>query len=320
MSWQVWAGRDRHRTPRSLAKSRALEIDTIRRRVLRIVAAALTIVCAQAAESAESILFVGNSFTYGGNSPVQTFRPGTVTDLNATGQGGVPAVFKAFTEESGLPFDVSVEAVGGANLDFHYRHKVALLSRSWDHVVLQSHSTLDEKAPGDASTLIEYSARLAALFHERNPNVDVRLMATWSRADQTYLPTGHWFGKSIDVMARDVRAASDRAVSASPFVRAVIPVGQAWTRAIAMAVAAANPYQGIPTGQVSLWASDNYHGSVYGYYLEALVIFGCITGRDPRTLGGNETAAAELGIPSVEVTALQQVAFETLAAESGAPQ
>jgi len=45
---------------------------------------------------ATTILFVGNSFTYGaGAPPVQDFRPHTVTDLNGTNICGVPALFKA---------------------------------------------------------------------------------------------------------------------------------------------------------------------------------------------------------------------------------
>ena len=52
-----------------------------------------------------------------------------------------------------------------------------------------------------------------------------------------------------------------------------------------------------------------------GYYLEALVIFGRLTGRDPRALGDNECSGYELGLTRSHVKALQQVAFDQLAAE-----
>ena len=201
------------------------------------------------------------------------------------------------------------------NLDFHFEQKAALIARAWDHVVLQGYSTLDADAPGDAGKIIDYSARLAQLFHAANPQVDVRLVATWSRADQTYLASGHWFGKPIEAMAIDVRAAYDQAAEHSSYIRAVIPVGQAWNRAIAEGIAARNPYQAVGPGQINLWAADGYHASVYGYYLEALVIFGSVTGHDPRSLGGNEQAAAQLGISPDEALALQRIAFETLAGE-----
>ena len=264
---------------------------------------------------AETILFVGNSFTAGAVSDVQNYRPDTVANLNHDGVGGVPALFKSFASQAGLRYEVSLEIAGGTNLDFHYEQKAALIARPWDHVLLQAYSTLDEKAPGDASKLIDYSSRLAKLFQSRNPGVDVRLVATWSRGDQTYLPSGHWFGKPIDTMAKDIRAAYDRAAVNSSYIRAVIPVGQAWNRAIESGLAARDPYQGIPRGQINLWAPDNYHASNHGYYLEALVIFGSVTGRDPRILGSNETAAAQLGIAPSDAVALQRIAFETLAGE-----
>jgi hypothetical protein len=284
--------------------------------LVRIAAALLGIACTHAASSAETILFVGNSFTFGAESPVQHFRPQTVTDLNHGSMGGVPALFKSFANQAGFDFDVSMEAVGGANLDLHYESKAALLARPWDHVVLQGYSTLDRDAPGDASRLIDYSARLATLFQSMNPRVDLRLVATWSRADQTYLSSGHWFGQSIDAMARDIRAGCDLAAGHSIYIRAVVPVGQAWNRAIREGVAAPNPYLKAHPGQINLWAPDGYHASSFGYYLEALVIFGSVTGRDPRTLGGKEIAAAELGIAPAKAIRLQKIAFATLAKES----
>jgi len=282
---------------------------------VRFAVALLGIAFAHAAASAETILFVGNSFTFGAESPVQYYRPETVTDLNHDGIGGIPALFKSFTSQAGFDYDVSLETVAGANLDSHYEAKLALLARAWDHVVLQAYSTLDVNAPGDASKLIDYSARFASLFQSMNPRVDLRLVATWSRADQTYLQSGHWFGQPIEAMARDVRAGCDLAAGHSLYIGAVVPVGQAWNRAIRDGVAVRNPYLKIQPGQINLWASDGYHASTFGYYLEALVIFGSVTGRDPRTLGGKEIAAAELGIAPAKAIKLQKIAFATLANE-----
>ncbi len=281
----------------------------------RIAALLLGIAGLQAAECAETILFVGNSFTAGAGSQVERFRPETVTDLNREGVGGVPALFAAFARQAGLAYDVHLEVAGGVNLDFHYREKAALIGRAWDHVVLQGYSTLDADSPGDAGTIVEYAARLARLVHDANPRADIRLFATWSRADQTWLQSGHWFGKPIDAMATDVRAAYDAAAGRSPQVRAVIPVGEAWNRAIAQGVAASNPYKPVGTGKVNLWADDGYHASAYGSYLAALVIFGSVSGRDPRSLGPAEEAANSLGIAPARALALQRIASETLAGE-----
>src|SRR5262249_45687554 len=136
----------------------------------------------------------------------------------------------------------------------------------------------------------------ARMFQARNPNVDIRLVATWSRADQTYLPGGHWYGKPIDAMELDVRAAYDAAAATSPAIHAVVPVGQAWNSLIASGAAIANPYEPARAGQIDLWGSDHYHASTHGYYLEALMVFGSVTGRDPRSLGAGEQVATALGI------------------------
>jgi hypothetical protein len=79
-------------------------------------------------------------------------------------------------------------------------------------------------------------------------------------------------------------------------------------------VADPNPYDGIDAGKLDLWTYDHYHASTHGYYLEALVIFGALTGRDPRSLGPLECSGFELGLSRVEVRTLQQVAFDELAA------
>jgi hypothetical protein len=115
-------------------------------------------------------------------------------------------------------------------------------------------------------------------------------------------------------MGQDVRAGYDQAAAAgAPVVKGVIPVGEAWVRAMASGVADANPYDRIEGGKLNLWSKDHYHASSYGTYLQALVVFGAVTGRDPRSLGKNECAAFELRLSTAHTAALQQVAFDELA-------
>jgi hypothetical protein len=273
--------------------------------------------------SATKILFVGNSFTYGdaagGPNLVMPYGASTVTDLNGSGIGGVPALFKAFTVQKGLSYDVSLETVPGVGLDYHYNNKNSLIDKPWDQVVLQSYSTLDGSNPGNPAKLIQYSALLANELHGQNPAVQIHLNSTWSRADQTYLPSGHWYGQPISAMEKDVEAGYRAALANSPFIKDVIPVGAAWNRAIETGFADSNPYDGITPGQVDLWAPEGYHASVFGYYLEALMLFGDITGLDPRTLGGNELAAMALGITSAQAIALEQIAYNELASRVPEP-
>ena len=267
------------------------------------------------AQSATSVLFLGNSFTFGFGSAVRFYRAETVTDLNLTnGEGiaGVPALFKSFTAQAGLNYEVSLETSAGAGFEFHLESKRdAISSRSWDKVVMTGQSMLDLAKPGDATKLIVTTRQLADVLRTRNPKVELFLIATWSRADQTYPEKGVWFGKPIDAMARDIRIGNDRA-AAEALIKAVIPVGEAWTRAIHKGVADPNPYDGLDAGKVDLWTYDHYHASTAGYYLQALVVFGALTGRDPRSLGEHECSGYELGLQRPLVAAVEQVAFEQL--------
>jgi uncharacterized protein DUF4886 len=278
-----------------------------------LVAAVTLVLAGVNAQAGKSVLFIGNSFTFAAGSPVHFYRSDTVTDLNNEGIGGVPALFKSFTQQAGLNYDVSLETRGGSGLDFHLANKLPVIGKQgWDVVVMHGFSTLDAEKPKDPAKLIATSKQMADFLRTKNPKVELYLMATWSRADQTYPPNGAWAGQPIEAMARDVRAAYDQA-AAGAAVKAVIPVGEAWTRAMQAGIADPNPYDGIEAGKLDLWTYDHYHASAHGYYLEALVIFGNITGRDPRSLGDAECSAFELGFARADVKALQQVAFDQLA-------
>ncbi len=279
----------------------------------RLMALAL-LLAAHTTQAQESILFIGNSFTYGEGSPLVYYRPDSVTDLNGTEKGGVPALFEAFSEQAGLDYDVYLETEPGSGMDFHIDNRLAVINRrAWDTVVMHGHSLLDLAKPGDPAKLISTARQLSDILAARNAAVAVYLSSTWSRADQTYPETGAWAGKPIEAMARDVRTAYDAADNNAPAVKAVIPVGEAWTRAIQTGVADANPYDGIDFGKLDLWTFDHYHASVAGYYLEALAVFGTVTKRDPRSLGDQECAGYELGLSQPQIHALQQVAFDELA-------
>jgi hypothetical protein len=268
--------------------------------------------------SARTILFIGNSFTFGSNSPVHYYRADSVIDLNGAGQngktvGGVPAIFKALTREAGLDYTVSLETVGGKGLDYHYAEKRALIDQKWDEVVMHGYSTLDQLHPGDPTVLVQSVKQVADLLRARNPDVKIHLLATWSRADQTYPDGKPWHGKPIQQMGKDLEAAYVLAAR-NAAIADVIPLGLAWNRAIDTGFAGENPYSGVPAGKVNLWSWDSYHASAYGYYLEALLDFGSVTGRDPRSLGRGESVAEDMGFSPEQTATLQQIAHDELAA------
>jgi hypothetical protein len=265
------------------------------------------------AAAAERVLFVGNSFTFGAGSAVRFYRNHTVDDLNDEGVGGVPALFKSFTRQAGLDYDVALETRGGTGLDFHLAEKRALIARrGWDVVVAHGYSTLDRDKPRDPAKLVATAQQFAEVVRGKNPSVELYFTATWARADQVYPAEGAWAGQTVAAMATDIRAAYDAAAAAA---RAeVIPVGDAWNRAMVTGVADPNPYDGLDAGKLDLWTYDHYHASAAGYYLEALVVFGRVTGWDPRALGDRECSAFELGLSRPQVRALQQIALDELAA------
>src|SRR4029453_10159615 len=133
-----------------------------------------------AAVAPVSILFIGNSFTFGQGSAVHFWRNASVTDLNNESVGGVPALFKAFVTEAGLDFEVSLETHPGVGLDWHLANKREVLTaKPYDVVVMHGFSTLDAAKPGDPATLIATTKEMAGLPPGKNPKGEIHTVATW---------------------------------------------------------------------------------------------------------------------------------------------
>lgn len=264
------------------------------------------------AGTAPTVLFVGNSFTAGMQSPVWRYRASSVNDIHHDDVGGVPALFKLFTIEAGLTYQVSVETVPGETLKYHYTHEKKGIDRHWDYVILQEFSTLSPADPGNPATFQKYTVLLARMFASKNPGVKIWLMSPWSRPDLTYKQSSPWFGRTIETMGNDLYEAYSKVAHSTSLVTGVVPVGLAFNRAIADGVANADPYKPLDPNKINLWAYDNHHASAYGYYLEALMDFGEIAKADPRELGTDEKAGADLGLSPTQVAVLQKIAYQQL--------
>ena len=126
-----------------------------------------------------------------------------MTDLNKEGIGGVPALFKSFTQQPGLDYDVSLETRGGSGLDFHLANKLTEIgSRPWDTVVMHGFSLLDAEKPRDPAKLVATSKQMADVLRGKNPNVNIFLISTWPRADHVYPEKGAWHGQTVEVMTQ----------------------------------------------------------------------------------------------------------------------
>lgn len=271
------------------------------------------------------ILFVGNSFTYGYAAPVLNYNAAAITDENFGLQpgdvryegdnsgpwGGIPGIFKKFTDQVGLSYEVHIEAIPGQTLEYQFNHALPVIKQTkWDRVVLQELSTrpLPTARSGQPSLFFSSTTQLEQAVHLVNSGVKVYLFETWARADLTYPANQPYSGLPIDVMSADLHDAYSQALGQNTHFEAVAPVGEAWLRAIQTGVAERNPYRPTPN-RLNLWADDNKHASKWGSYLAACVLFYQITGVDPRRLGTGEQAAATLGIKPTEAGALQQIAY-----------
>ena len=155
-----------------------------------------------------SILFVGNSYTFGRVAPVLNYNAANVHDLTAGfnaidpsgtnsypvgtpnqgtfeqhNWGGVPGIFKKMTDEAGLNYDVSLSTrnaatlrgqfLDTANVNWKLRENVA--TKVWDSVVLQGQS--DEPLPpgkgknANQATFYAYANQFEKFIHVGKPVV-----------------------------------------------------------------------------------------------------------------------------------------------------
>lgn len=283
------------------------------------------------------VLFVGNSFTHGKLDSVRLYNAANITDENygQTGAraessytgpwGGTPGIFKKFTDQAGLRYEVHIEAISGQPLETHYNSALSVIKQAtWDKVVLQDQSTypIPDSRKGNRKSFYTYATKLEQAVHQANAQAQVYLYETWARADQTY-PSGQpYSGQPIDTMAQDLHNGYYTQYRTNGHYAGVAPAGDAWMRAIATGVAMRNPYSP-DVSKLSLWwrtgtsgpgngnsGNDKYHPSKWGSYLNACVLFYTLTGVDPRTLGSTEQAAADLAIRPDAAVALQQLAYQ----------
>jgi hypothetical protein len=132
---------------------------------------------------------------------------------------------------------------------------------------------------------------------------------------------------NLAAMTKDMHDAFYNLAAGNPGFTGVIPVGDAFQRAVDQGLvltggfyAADGTYVEPTNGTINLWWLDRTHASMYGSYLSALTTFGRITGLDPRSLGGAETAGIELGLGTTAVQMLEEVAAQQLGFAAAVPE
>ena len=207
-------------------------------------------------------------------------------------------------------------------------------------------------AGGTESSCSNNALRTIPANPNANPEAKVYLTQTWARPDMVFphlstianadyptVPDGRpivdtsnpdfpngfpetLFYSNLAAMTMDLHTSFHDKARANPGFAGVIPVGDAFQRALDERVAkddgfydAAGVYTTAqPRDRMNLWWDDYLHASKYGSYLSALVLFGAITNIDPWSFGANEQAASDLGIAHGDAVRLQRVASDQLAA------
>ena len=199
-----------------------------------------------------------------------------------------------------------------------------------------------------AGITLAQTAPLAAYgYTSTNPNAPIfgSSTVTGQKGNTAYAP---YVGDAnpIAAMASDLHNAYEAAASAYNAANpngshvGVSLDGDAWVSALNLGYAQQDPFLATePAGEVDLWDSNpllaccttpiGYHPSIYGDYLNALVLFGQITGVNPESLGAEldannplyaNSAADALGITAPIAAELAIAAEDTLVAGMPVPE
>ena len=174
-------------------------------------------------------------------------------------------------------------------------------------------------------------------IHRASPATKVFLYETGAPSDTAYrnsTSTGFSdmaYRKALSELTDAYHDAYLTAAAEDQHIAGTAATGDAWSRAWAVGVANPDPYGGTATGvpltfnyqqgsdpQTSAKATGAgfHHPSIYGAYLNSLVLFQTLTGTDVRTFGETEKAAHALHISLVVATQLQQIAWESVTQQS----
>lgn len=244
-------------------------------------------------DTAQQILFVGNSFTHGRYAPVRQFNNGghegqaggsaLVVDENEgqtgaraeddeTGPfGGIPGLFAEFAVEAGLDYVVHIEAISSATLQGHYsKASDVIVDSKWDAVVLQEQSTrpipfaLSGNDNSNPSAFCSSVKTIEQAVHAVAPTAGIYLYQTWARADEAKALAGNpssagfpaAYADALKQLGQSYHDVFYRAAALDGRIAAVAPAGEAWSRAWANGVANPDPFSGSAPGP-SLWYGIN---------------------------------------------------------------
>jgi hypothetical protein len=223
------------------------------------------------------LLFIGNSFTFGGPPPTPHFS------------GGVPALVQQIAASKGKVASAQMLAVGGKDWGFYLQAAGAqaiLNAKSYDWVVLQDYST----KPTHLGNVSEFIKNGEAFYHrirEHSPKTKIVLYETWARAKGHPYYTGTSTPKSFADPIEMNRELEKNYARLESDLEHFEPGEQVWVAPVGTAFA--HCLKEHP--EVNLYGPDKYHASLEGSYLAALVIYSTIFEDSPLGAASSFEAA-----------------------------
>lgn len=244
----------------------------------------------------DSVLLIGNSYTYG---------------------NGLSLLFHSLALSAGDTFFVQMLAAGGYTLQSHLNnpsHLNTIQQQGWDYFIVQEQSQVPTIDFYFNSLSLPSALALDSYFRSSNDCAKVYYFMTWGRrfggqqCDQA--------GTHCSVAFADFDQMQDTLKSrylrlAEQTGSAVSPVGEAWRLALR------------DTTGLVLHTSDNSHPNLYGSYLTACTHYASIKGQSPAGLSytaGLDPAwanylqrkAAEAVLDSMAVYSIDTAAYPAL--------
>ncbi|CAN5733316.1 hypothetical protein BH09VER1_BH09VER1_39550 [soil metagenome] len=236
---------------------------------LRSVLASVVLVCALHPVQAEDILFIGNSYTYGG------------AEVSIAKFGGIPKVVEAIAKSKGHTANTMMLVSGGKDWGYHLAQPAtdkALPEKPWDWVVLQDYSVKSTHV-GNIEEFRKNGEAFYLRIRSASPKAKILLYATWARGKGNAMFTGTSSPKSFadpaEMFAEIRKAYVDlqatlEALEPAPNQIALAPVGTAFELSLAR------------YPEINLYAKDLHHPSPAGCYLSGLVIEAVLFGDNPE--------------------------------------
>jgi hypothetical protein len=269
---------------------------------MRIVTLLAAFYCTMAAVSAENILFVGNSFTFGaGDSVVHA-------------DGGLPKLVEGIAVSKGKKAATMMVAAGGKNWAYHLANPltdVGLKAKPWNWVVLQDLSSEPTHA-GNVAGFMKDGRAFSDRIAKESPGAGIVLFSTWALGSKNKVyatkPTPLQF-HTPDEMAGELRKNYE---------------------ALAVVLRQADPHREVRVAEVgqafalcekkypalNLFSNGDHHASREGSYLAALVIYATIFHDSP--MGATWTFPG-LTLDAGDVAKLQGVAQEVYLVKGATP-